>query len=144
MANAQTVIKKNMTQLEPNKDLAIELENLIQQVKDCDYYSTSLIWNIGISKAKKECLLNITMQQEINVDHKYVGFFHIDKILFVVSGFLEEQLFSSMGKKELKFDNTNKFPHKVIQTSPEDYSNWIYLFKNDTLSLKKEYLLPCN
>ena len=141
---SQTKIEKNMLELNPNQVLVEELKVLTQEVSDCDYHTASLIWNIGISGAEQGCVLNISMQEDINVNYEYVGFFYLDDILFVVSGIFNNQLFTSSGNKKLKFNKKKKNSNQIVITPSGDYSNWIYLLKDNSLSLLKKYPIPCN
>lgn len=138
-----TLVNKEMLELKPSKDLTIELRDLVNKVNACDYYSCSLIWNIGINQVENGCLINITMQETINIDYEYVGFFYLDKLKFVVSGVIDDSLFTKLEKKKLKFETKDKSENIITESPSGDYSNWIYLSRENKLMKVREYLLPC-
>ena len=62
----------------------------------------------------------------------------------MVSGVMDDNLFKTLKKKKLKFETKNKSKNIIITESPSgDYSNWIYLSKENKIIPVKEYLLPC-
>ncbi len=142
---SQTMVDKNMLELKPNKKLIIELQKLIYKANHCDDYNPSLIWDIDITQAENGCVLIITMQDNINVDYEYVGFFYLDKVQFVVSGIMGDSLFTVLESKRLKFKTKDKPKNQIISETPSgDYPNWIYLSKENKLMQIKEYLIPCD
>lgn len=142
-AQTQTMTDKEMMELKPERTLVIELQKLINKVSNCDYYDTGLIWNIGISQAENSCILNITMQDNINLDYDYVGFFYLGKIRFVISGIIDNSLFTLLKSKKLKFRTKISSENRILETPSGDYPNWIYCSKENRLIQVKEYLIPC-
>jgi hypothetical protein len=147
---SQTKIEKEMIKLEPKQNLVLVLQELINKVKDCDDYKSSLIWNIGITQAEEGYILDITMQDYINMDYDYVGFFYLGKTLFVVSGTLDDNLFTKLKSEKLEFETKDKAKNQISQTPLTindyfmDYPTWIYFSTANKLIKMKEYLLPCD
>ena len=65
-----TMVSKEIRELQPRKDLMLELQELVAKVEKCDYYNSALIWNIGVSQIEEGCLLNISMQETLNIDYE--------------------------------------------------------------------------
>lgn len=141
---SQTMIRKEMIELEPKQNLVLELQELINKVNNCDYYKSSLIWNIGITQAEGGCILNITMQDNINVDYDYIGFFCLNKTQIVVSGIFDDNLFTILKSEKVKFKIEVKSENQILQTPSGDYSSWIYFSTEKKLKKMQEYLIPCN
>lgn len=140
----QTMDTKSIVELKANQKLVNELNILIDKVDECDYFKTSLIWNIGISEAEGGCLYNITMQEQINMAYDYVGCFKIGDIKFVVSGIMDENLFQKQKNKKVEFVQKVNETEIIKSTPSGDYSNWIYFSKEKNFIFVKEYLIPCN
>ncbi|MEQ8909424.1 MAG: hypothetical protein RIC95_09540 [Vicingaceae bacterium] len=137
-------IQKNIVRIEPSDQLVEALRKEISEEVKCDYFSDKLIWSIAIEEYKGGCVLNVSMSSEISKNHQYDGYFYINKYLFVVSGIIDKDLFSSKEKNSLNFNITKWGKDDVITSHIEDYSTWIYYFRNNNLSLQKEYNLPCD
>lgn len=137
-----SMVSKKISEFRPNKDLKVELRELVNKATKCDDYNSSLVWHIGINQVENGCLLNITMQDDL-IDYEYIGFFYLDNVLFVVSGVMDDSLFTTMKKKELEFKTKDKSDDIIIESPSGDYSNWIYLSTENKIMKLKEYLLPC-
>ena len=83
------------------------------------------------------------MQSELNINHQYSGFFHLDITLFVTSGAIDSNLFLIGELKQLKVSYYKQNPKDLELPDMEDYSNRLFLFENNHLSLIEQYVLPC-
>lgn len=133
-------IEKKLTCFDVDSRLTSELQALIEREKGCAYYEPSLIWHISVTEAESEVFVfDITMQSEVSKDHKYSGYFHLDGVLFLVSGPFVNGLFKKEKEKILEFKvSTAEIP------DIEDFSTWVYLYRDGNLFLKGEYPLPCD
>ena len=122
-----------------NDDFKSVLDSLITREEKCNHFQKSLIWIVSLIKSKEgDSLIHITMQSEISKTYKYLGYFYINETLFIVKGStLHQRLFNDCKKEgEIKFKKKS-FPY------PEDYSLWVYSYKNNILNLMESYPLPC-
>ncbi|MCO5254640.1 MAG: hypothetical protein M9892_09790 [Bacteroidetes bacterium] len=116
------------------------LDSLLKKEQQCSYYKESLIWSVSFTQLKDdEYAISITMQTELSEQYKYLGYFHIGKVLFVLSGpHIHKDFFTECSTKQ-KFTTKNM---KMPQI--EDYSTWLYGYKGKTLFLRESFPLPCD
>ena len=133
----------SLPNLKAIESLEIELQKAINYEKKCNNYSNSLVWTISLNETDNGCLLVVSMQSELNINHQYSGFFHLDSTLFVTSGAIDSNLFLIGELKQLKVSYYKQNLKDAVIPELEDYSNWLFLFKNNILILVKEYVLPC-
>jgi hypothetical protein len=140
-------IEKTLTRYDVDSSFLKILDSLISEEKKCFYYNPRLIWSIGVTEIKPSCyIINITMQSEINKDHQYLGYFKLKETLFMIPGSSINGLFIPKEENELEFtimELKNPKDYPIGNGMLEDYSTWIYIYRDSRFILKESYPLPC-
>lgn len=140
-------IKKTIKRVEVDSSFISEITLCVKREKKCSNYGSAYIWEINICEINKGYyMLEVTIDNEINKDLEYTGYFYVDSTLFTVFGPIIDSLFFPKEKRELEFTilelkNPKDF---IIDGGIEDYSTWIYLYNNGVFFLKESYPLPCD
>jgi len=116
------------------------LDSLLKIERQCSYYKESLFWSVSFTQLKDdEFTISITMQTELSEKYKYLGYFQIDSVTFLLAGENIHKDFFKVCNTKQKFTSKNK---KI--PSVEDYSTWLYGYKGKTLFLRESFPLPCD
>lgn len=140
MAQDSYEVVRKFTKLKiENEDFNSILDSLLQKERQCKDYNKSLFWSVSFTQLKdEEYAITITMQREISETYKYLGYFKIDSVVFIVSGNQLHKDFFIECDAEQEFKSKNMKMPRV-----EDYSTWLYGYKDNTLFFREEYTLPC-
>ncbi|QQR97514.1 MAG: hypothetical protein IPK18_11720 [Sphingobacteriales bacterium] len=140
IAQNNNIISKKITEVTViNNEFQIILDSLIREEKKCITYKNELFWSVFFYEHKDGTYtINITLKRELSETYKYLGCFKISDVYIIVTGKnLHPDFFKKEKNEQLFKIKKNKIP------KPEDYNSWLYFYKNKSLSLRKEYTLPC-
>ena len=138
-------ISKEFILLEVDDVLLKELEKILEKEKQCKKYDSILLWSIGTYILEDSTVkLYIELSSTVNKTHNYLGAFYLGNTLFTVSGDFVGKLFMPKEKIKIIVAIVNKNNMGIEMYDFEDYSTWVYLYKDDVLIKSEEYLIYCD
>lgn len=131
-----------------NNELKIALDTIIEEEKECDYFSVDLMFGVTIIQAEEgvNLLIDSFSDKDMALGLDPYGYFYHRNHLFFVDGIVYNQvLCKTKDKKEFKYleyDPNYKLENgkneKIFVFTDDSFSQWEFLFNNKELTLKSK------